>query len=73
MGQRPLKPHPFTVDRQLHEVVEVTKDCELGEKGERAVVVYVGEEFMTLVFPNRAIKHTRKINTGADYTHLRRA
>lgn len=67
---------PQDPERVLHEVVELTQDCELGEKGERAVViklVYDEYWFMTLLFPNRAIKHTRKVSTGADYRYLKGA
>lgn len=68
------KPPPQDPERTLHEVVELTQKCELGEKGERAVViklVHDGYWFMTLLFPNREIKHTRTANTGADYRYLK--
>lgn len=68
------KPAPQNPERTLHEVVELTQDCELGEKGERAVVIHLafdGYWYMTLLFPNRALKHARKASTGADYRYLK--
>jgi hypothetical protein len=63
---------PFTTERLLHEVVELTKACELGEKGERAVVINLQDKYMTLLFPNRALKYSREVHTGADYMYLKR-
>lgn len=64
--------------RELHEVVEVTRDCEIGKAGERAVVVeLVGVEpypgtkrYMALLFPDRSPPE-RLVRTGADYLYLR--
>lgn len=64
---------PFTTERYLHEVVELTKDCELGDADERAVVIYIEGKFMTLLFPNRKLKYNREVNTGADYVFVRKA
>lgn len=58
----------------LHEVVELVRDCDIGEKGERAVVinlVHDGYWYMTLLFPNRDAKRNREVKTGADYQFLR--
>lgn len=57
--------------RFVGEVVELDRSCDLGEKGERAVVTEVDGKYMTLVFPNR--EYERRINTGADYRFLRSA
>jgi hypothetical protein len=61
--------------RYAGEVVELTRDCELGQAGERAVVVRVdeGDELspypcMVFVFPNR--DHDQRVYTGADYQYL---
>ena len=63
--------------RHLHEVVEVTRDCEIGAKGERAVVVELAggtppyeHVYMTLLFPDRSPPE-RLVRTGADYLYLR--
>lgn len=53
----------------MHEpgmVMELTRDCELGRRGERAVVVFVHESTMTLVFPARPAGD-RVFRTGRDY------
>lgn len=63
---------PFTTERKLHEVVEVTNDCEIGKTGERAVVIHLEGRYMTLLFPNRDLKYNREVHTGADYIHLRK-
>ena len=55
--------------RQLNEVVELTRDCDIGKSRERAVVISVASMYMTLLFPNR--EHERKVHTGADYKFLR--
>jgi len=59
-------------ERKLHEVVEVTKSCEIGEPNERAVVINLQGKYMTLLFPNRALKHSREVHTGADYLYLKK-
>lgn len=58
--------------RCLHEVVELTQTCELGEKGERAVVIDLEGKYMTLLFANRETKYKREISTGADYLWLKK-
>lgn len=63
---------PFNTERRLHEVVEITKTCELGEPGERAVVIHLEGKYMTLLFPNRALKYSREAHTGADYLYLKK-
>ena len=63
---------PFTTERKLHEVVELTKDCELGEKGERAVVIHLEGKYMTLLFSNRTLKYSREQHTGADYLYVKK-
>lgn len=63
---------PFNTERRLHEVVVITKDCEIGEKDERAVVIHLEGKYMTLLFPNRALKYSREVHTGADYLHLKK-
>lgn len=50
-------------------VVELCQDCELGKKGERAVVLSIKGKYMTLVFPYR--DHSREVRTGIDYTFLK--
>jgi len=58
--------------RRLNEVVELTRNCDIGKSGERAVVTSVGTgplAHMTLVFANR--EHGREVHTGADYKFLR--
>lgn len=64
------------MSRYLHEVVTITRDCELGEKGECAVVIELersgtsqGWQFMTLLFFRRPYDR-RKVHTGADYKYL---
>lgn len=63
--------HPINTERRLHEVVVVTKDCEIGEANERAVVIHLEGKYMTLLFPNRDLKYSREVHTGADYTYLK--
>lgn len=58
-------------ERKLHEVVEVTQNCEIGESGERAVVVRLEDKYMTLLFPYRQLKYQREVHTGADYLYLK--
>jgi len=58
--------------RHVGEVVTLTRDCELGWKGEIAVVVGI-DEYMRLVFPNRPPGNDREVKTGSDYTYLRRS
>lgn len=57
------------MQRYLHEVVELTQDCDLGARGDRAVVVALDRRLMTLVFPAR--DSDRKVTTGADYRFMR--
>lgn len=72
MAQGALKSErPFPTERRLHEVVELTKNCELGEQGERGVVIHIEGKYMTLLFPNRALKYSREAHTGADYLYLK--
>jgi hypothetical protein len=65
-------------ERFLHEIVELERDCELGEKGERAIVLAIvccgnmRPTHMTLCFFNRAA-FKRTVHTGADYAYLRMA
>lgn len=61
--------------RSLYEIVELTRDCDLGERGERAVVAKLATlaNLMTLVFPNREVGQTRWVHTGADYRFLKGA
>lgn len=68
----PREERPFTTERKLHEVIELTKKCELGDEGERAVVIHLEGKYMTLLFPNRAMKYTREVHTGADYLYVRK-
>jgi len=60
--------------RTLHEVVELTRNCDLGEQGERAVVVsldgHSSRQYITLVFFDRP-EYSRLIHTGADYRFLK--
>jgi hypothetical protein len=62
--------------RFVGEVVELDRDCELGQGGERAVVVklesarWAEATYMTLCFFGRA-PASRKVETGADYLFLR--
>lgn len=55
--------------RHLHEVVHLTRDCEIGKAGERAVVIALSDRYMTLLFANRA-RDVREVNTGADYAFV---
>ena len=52
------------------EVVELSRDCELGQEGDRAVVTVLDARYMTLHFPDRA-PDCRDVHTGADYKYLR--
>ena len=52
------------------EVVELSRDCELGQEGDRAVVTARVDHYMTLTFPDRA-PACRDVHTGADYKYLR--
>ena len=52
------------------EVVVLDRNCEVGQVGERAVVVSLDGIYMTLCFFERA-SNDRKVNTGADYRFLR--
>lgn len=60
--------------RTLFEVVELTRTCELGIPGERAVVTEIDGRSMTLTFTGAhhgATHGARVVRTGADYTFLR--
>jgi hypothetical protein len=61
--------------RYVGEVVDITKDCDIGKAKERAVVVAIDGLFMTLVFPMRisgpfSRGPQRQVQTGADYRFL---
>ena len=57
--------------RFVGEVVVLDRNCEVGQGGERAVVVSLdGIYYMTLCFFDRD-SNDRKVNTGADYRFLR--
>ncbi|HSX23289.1 MAG TPA: hypothetical protein VLE97_11000 [Gaiellaceae bacterium] len=66
----------MTTNRFAGEVVKLTRDCDLGQEGERAVVVKVESSgwaeatYMTLCFFDRD-PGQRSVNTGADYRFLR--
>jgi hypothetical protein len=53
-------------------VVEVTRDCEIGLESERAIVIDVDDGLMTLLFICRS-KEQRAVVTGRDYRFLRTA
>lgn len=59
-----------TSKRSLGEIVELSRDCELGQEGDRAVVVALNGHYMTLTFLDRA-PDCRDVHTGADYKYLR--
>jgi hypothetical protein len=50
-------------------VVSLDRDCELGQEGERAVVMDVDGAYMTLVFVERS--KDRKVRTGTNYSYLK--
>lgn len=59
--------------RFVGEVVKLTRDCDLGQEGDRAVVLKLETEgctSMTLCFFDRD-PGSRKVSTGADYLYLR--
>ncbi len=56
--------------RFVGEPVELSRDCELGQEGDRAVVTMLDDHYMTLHFPDRA-PDCRDVHTGADYKYLR--
>lgn len=62
------------MSRSLHEVVVLTRDCDIGKAGERCVVVDLSPDkrYMTLLFVDRDAAR-RKVATGADYKFLRTA
>lgn len=62
--------HAQNVRRFVGEVVELSRDCELGRAGERAVVTARVDYYMTLSFPDRT-PDARTVHTGADYQYLR--
>jgi hypothetical protein len=71
MEQTKTKTHA----RYLHEVVELTRKCDLGEQGERAVVLSLEKwnrsmDRVELMFFNRPEGY-RKVYTGADYRFLK--
>lgn len=59
-----------TSKRFVGEVVELSRDCELGQEAERAVVTALITPYMTLTFLDRA-PDCRDVHTGADYKYLR--
>ncbi len=65
----------MTTKRFAGEVVKLTRDCDLGQAGERAVVVklesssWAASTYMTLCFFDRE-PDSRTVNTGADYRFL---
>lgn len=59
-----------TPKRFVGEPVELSRDCELGQEGDRAVVTALDARYMTLHFPDRA-PDCRDVFTGADYKFLR--
>lgn len=56
--------------KEIHQVVEVTQDCEVGDRGERAVIVALDHKSMVLIFPARP-RAERRVSTGVDYSFLR--
>lgn len=54
-----------TAKRFVGEVVELSRDCELGHEGDRAVVTSLAFPYMSLTFQDRVL------HTGADYEYLR--
>lgn len=58
--------------RKLLEIVQVTRDCEIGKEGERAVVAHISQDnlYMTLVFVNRAVPD-HVVHTGSDYRFVK--
>lgn len=59
-----------TPKRFVGEPVELSRDCELGQEADRAVVTALDDRYMTLHFPDRA-PDCRDVHTGADYKYLR--
>lgn len=63
-----------TTKRFAGEVVKLDRTCDLGQEGERAVVVGLEQHeqlsLMTLCFVDRDPEH-RAVKTGADYRFLR--
>lgn len=60
----------MSTSRYVNEVVEVTRDCDLGSQFERGVVTEILGKYMTVVFPNRKTKTSRVVHTGTDYAYL---
>ena len=61
-----------TSKRFVGEVVALSRDCELGHEGDRAVVTVLMGRYMTLTFPDRGPEpEDRAVHTGADYKYLR--
>lgn len=59
-------------ERFVGEIVALTRDCELGEEGDQAIVTDLspcpsGGQYMTLYFPGR---REPNVLTGADYRYL---
>src|SRR4029077_17634745 len=53
-----------TIKRFVGEVVELSRRCELGQEGDRAVVTSLAFPYMSLTFQDRVL------HTGADYKYL---
>lgn len=53
------------------DVVELDRDCELGNCHERAVVVSVDDRYTVAVFPYRNKVNDRAVRTGRDYLYLK--
>ena len=55
------------------DVVELDRDCDLGNRHERAVVVTITDDgkYMRVVFPFRGARNDRNVHTGVDYQYLR--
>jgi hypothetical protein len=56
--------------RFVGEVIELSRDCELGQESDRAVVTSLAFPYMSLTFPDRE-PDLRVVHTGADYKYLR--
>ena len=59
-----------TSKRFVGEVVALSRDCELGQEGDRAVVTALVDHYMTLTFLDRG-PDCSDVYTGADYKYLR--
>lgn len=58
-------------ERYINECVELTHDCEIGLKGERATVSELHGGWMKLTFSGRGAGFGNVIHTGKDYKFLR--